>query len=300
MIGQIFNVQKFSIHDGPGIRTTVFFKGCPLRCLWCHNPESKKSSSQILYDADQCLHCGACASTCGEGRHRIGAEGHVYEREGCTGCLACTEACPCGALEAVGKPMSVDEVLAEVMRDEVFYQSSGGGLTLSGGEPMAQAEFCRALLAAAKERGLHTCMETCGYAPWEEFQRLLPTVDLFLYDYKLTDPVLHKHYTGVDNALILENLKRLDGAGAATVLRCPIIPGINDTEEHFAGIARTANALKNLKEVHVEPYHPMGGGKAKRLGVEDPCEGMDFPSRKSVEAWVAALARRICVEVKRP
>ena len=234
------------------------------------------------------------------GRHRLEETGHCFDREGCLRCLRCAENCPTGALEAVGREMSVEEVLAEVLQDAVFYESSGGGLTLSGGEPMAQWDFSRALLRAAKEKGLHTCLETCGYAPWESFSQSLGLVDLYLYDYKIGDPELHRKYTGVDNAVILENLSKLDEAGAATVLRCPVIPGINDTPEHFACIARTANALKHLREVHVEPYHPMGGDKAKRLGEEYPLTSLGFPSEEQVKAWLETLQGLIGVEVRRP
>lgn len=255
---------------------------------------------QVLYEESKCLSCGACAQVCSHGGHGFGGEGHGFLRENCRGCLKCTELCPSGALEAAGKEMSAQEVLDEVMRDEVFYQSSGGGMTLSGGEPLAQGEFSRELLALAKGKGLHTCVETCGYAPWESLSSLLPLVDLFLYDYKLSDPEKHREYTGVDNHRILENLKRLDEAGAKTILRCPVIPGINDTPEHFAGIARTANRLLHLQEVHVEPYHPLGANKAERLGEEYALKDLGFPSEEQIASWVESLGKEIKVCVRRP
>lgn len=298
-MGTIFNIQKFCINDGPGIRTTVFFKGCPLNCLWCHNPESKLTRQELYYDAAKCIGCGSCVAVCPNQRHSVTELGHVFDRSGCVVCGNCAERCPAGAMELTGREASVEEILAEVEKDAVFYRNSGGGMTVSGGEPMLQFDFVLELLREAKKRGLHTAMETCGYAPAEQYQTIAPYVDLFLFDYKLTDAALHKQYTGVSNQKILENLKMLDALGAKTVLRCPIIPGINDTEDHFAGIAATAESLQHVQGVEVEPYHPLGAGKAALLGKEYALDGLSFPENETVESWIQKIAAQTRVSVKK-
>ena len=299
MTGTIFNIQKFCVNDGPGIRTTVFVKGCPLNCLWCHNPESKSTHTDILYDPRKCIGCGACASACRKGGHFVDENGHLYTRTNCDRCGDCAKVCYAGALESSGYPITVEDALAEVLKDEIFYQNSGGGLTVSGGEPLAQPAFTRALLAAAKEKGLHTCVETCGFAPEETIRALAPLVDIFLFDYKLTDPQLHKKYTGVTNENILHNLFLLDGLGCATVLRCPIIPTVNDTPEHFAGIAATANRLHHVLGIDIEPYHPLGSGKAALLGKDYPLQDLTFPANETVEEWINTIQSQTAVPVKK-
>lgn len=297
--GTIFNIQKFSIHDGPGIRTTVFLKGCPLSCLWCHNPESNKTVSEIFFSSQKCIGCSACVSVCANGCHRIDAQTHAYNRETCVHCGACAEACVTGALEKVGYSTCVEDVMTEVLKDVIFYQNSGGGMTLSGGEPMAQFRFTKALLEKAKEHGLHTCMETCGYAPWEHYEQLAGLVDIFLFDYKLTDPEDHKKYTGVSNERILDNLRKLDAIGASVILRCPIIPTINDTPAHFAGIAATANSLSHVMEVHIEPYHPLGNSKLDMLGKTYPLTHITSPEKETVDGWVQTIAAMTHVPVRK-
>jgi len=299
MEGVIFNIQKFSINDGPGIRSTVFLKGCPLNCLWCHNPESKSTCPEVFFDPAKCILCGACYGACTRGGHRFEGKAHIYDRTDCIRCGACAEQCASEALKTVGYSASVEEVLAEVMKDAAFYRNSGGGMTLSGGEPMAQFQFTLALLKAAKEKGLHTCMETCGYAPWVHYEKVLELVDIFLFDYKLTDPQLHKHYTGVSNERILENLEKLDRAGAKTVLRCPIIPTVNDTPEHFAGIAAVANRLEHVLEINLEPYHPLGSSKSALLEREYPLQQLTFPENETVEGWMQTIRAMTEVAVKK-
>ena len=298
MTGVIFDMQRFSVNDGPGIRTTVFFKGCPLRCLWCHNPESKRAAPELLYYGERCIGCGACREVCERGCHTVG-EIHEFRRDACAACGRCAAVCPEEALRLAGRRVTVEEVLAYVLRDRPFYETSGGGMTLSGGEPMAQLPFVRALLTAAKAAGLHTAMETCGYAPWEQYREVAPLVDLFLYDFKETDDARHRRYTGVSNVQILENLRRLDGIGAEIVLRCPIIPSYNDTEAHFSGIAATANALHGIREIHVEPYHPLGKSKAEALGISYEPGDLPFVETERECEWIAALSRMTRVPVKR-
>lgn len=302
MKGLVFNIQKFSINDGPGIRTTVFLKGCMLNCLWCHNPESKSAKPQLMFHENQCIGCGQCLEVCPLGLHKFteitsySAEGersveniHVIDREKCIACGKCAEACV-GALEIVGKEMTVEEVLQEVMKDKIFYDNSGGGMTVSGGEPLMHPEFTLALLKGAKEKGLHTCIETCGYARWEDVEALIPYVDLFLWDIKETDSDRHKEYTGVYNERILDNLRRLNAAGGQIVLRCPIIPGYNDREEHLKAIGALAEKLSNVQRVDVEPYHPLGKSKSRDLGKEYPLEELSFPEEEAVKEWIQRIS----------
>ncbi len=297
--GSVFNIQKFCINDGPGIRTTVFLKGCPLRCAWCHNPESHKIAPELLYDADKCLHCGKCIATCPKGAHRFEGGEHVLYRSLCVACGACTSGCMANALEIAGSKKSVEDILTEVLKDKVFYENSGGGMTLSGGEPMMQFEFSYALMEAAHNQGIHTCIETCGFADTEEILKMARVTDLFLFDWKLTDPDLHKHYTGVDNQTIKQNLLALDEAGAKTVLRCPIIPAINDNESHFDGIAELANQLQNILRIEIEPYHSLGESKYPRTGKESPLQRTEMPKPDVVEGWIQAIQKKTAVPVKK-
>lgn len=299
MNGTIFNIQKFCISDGPGIRTTVFIKGCPLDCIWCHNPESKSAKTEILFDIRKCIGCGSCAAACSVGCHSITEQNHSYDRSRCIQCGNCVQDCFTDALEKTGYSISVETVLEEVMKDEIFYRNSGGGLTVSGGEPMAQFDFTYNLLRAAKEKGLHTCMETCGYAPSVRYQKIAPLVDIFLFDYKLTDSDAHRRFTGVPNEKIIDNLKMLDAMGAVSVLRCPIIPTINDNTEHFNGIAQTANSLKHITEINIEPYHPLGCGKSAMLGKNYPLSKLTFPANSDVNRWIQIIQTQTAVPVKK-
>lgn len=295
----VFNIQKFSVNDGPGIRTTVFLKGCMLDCVWCHNPESKSPKPQLFLNSRLCVGCGACLAACEKQLHRFEENGsHVIDRTRCGACGACVDACV-GALEMSGNPMTVDEILAEVRKDKAFYDNSGGGMTVSGGEPLFHPAFTLALLKAAKEEGLHTCIETSGFAAWKDVEALIPYVDLFLWDVKETDAALHKQFTGVANARILENLHRLDAAGAKMVLRCPIIPGYNARPEHLAGIAALANSLTNLQRIDVEPYHPLGSSKSAAIGESYALDGLGFPAEDVVKGWMETIAAATSVPVKK-
>lgn len=294
----VFDIQKFSLHDGPGIRTTVFLKGCPLRCVWCHNPESWHPKPELLFSAAKCIGCGKCAAVCPNRAHRFEAGQHVFSRNLCLACGKCADVCPVEALELCGRFLTVEEVMTEVRKDCVFYENSGGGLTLSGGEPMMRPEFTFALLDAAKKEGIHTALESCGFAPLQEFARILPVTDLFLFDIKTMDEAKHLRFTGQDNRLILSNLEFLSGAGAEITLRCPLIPGLNDTPDELARLGQLAERLPGVKAIDVEPYHPLGVSKAERLG-QTPAYSAEFASQEFVETCIAQLRRHTAKTVKK-
>ncbi|MCL2488623.1 MAG: glycyl-radical enzyme activating protein [Oscillospiraceae bacterium] len=285
-MGIIFNIQRLSVHDGPGIRTAVFFKGCPLDCVWCHNPESKAAGAELAFYGGRCTCCGGCVGVCPRGCHVVAGETHDIMRADCTLCGKCVSFCPGGALEIIGQEMSAERVIAEALRDRLFYKNSGGGITLTGGEPLCQPEFSLEILRLAKEHGLHTCVETSGFGEVSRLEALLPYTDLFLYDWKESDDALHKQYTGVSHRLIVENLIKLDRAGGKTVLRCPVIPGYNARAEHYRGIAALANRLDNLTEIHLLPYHPLGSGKAAAVGRE--CSLSTLPALTAAEKEACA------------
>ncbi len=279
--GLVFDLRRFSIHDGPGIRTTVFLKGCPLDCWWCHNPESRSPEREPFFRAQRCIRCGACVDACPEG---------ALAREDpglCRACGACAEACYAGAREMVGREMSVAEAMEEVLKDRAFYEESGGGVTASGGEPLMQAEFLFELLKDCKREGLHTVLDTNGYAPWEKIEPLLPLVDLFLYDLKLMDEERHRQFTGASNRLILENLGRLSGRGAFLHLRIPVIPEVNDDEENLMATAALARTLPGVKRVDLLPYHQAALAKYENLGQSYRLTGTRTPA----EVRMLELAR---------
>jgi pyruvate formate lyase activating enzyme len=288
--GTVLSIDRCSMHDGPGIRTTVFLKGCPLTCLWCHNPESQAFKPELFFLHDRCRQCGACAAACEHGVHSIVDGEHRIDRSRCVQCGRCVEACPNGALEIKGRTMTVEAVMAEVERDRAYFQASGGGMTLSGGEPTSQIRFCRALLEAAHTRGIHTCLETSAYTPGDRLVDLARHVDLFLIDWKETDPERHEQYTGVEQPRIRENLLALDAVGAKVLLRCPIVPGLNDRPDHLAGIARMAEQLRHVVGVEVMPYHPMGASKARSIGRTYPLPDVDFADAAAADRWREAIA----------
>ena len=240
-----------------------------------------------------------CVEACPCGCHSIHDNQHIFDRTKCGLCGKCAENCYADALEMVGYQRSVSQVIEEVLKDKVFYDCSGGGVTLSGGEPMYQFQFTYELLTELKNHGLHTCMETCGYAGKEAYRKIAGLVDIFLFDYKETDSGRHKTFTGVPNEPILENLRMLDDLGCKIILRCPIIPTMNDTREHLEGIAATANSLKNILQIDLEPYHPLGAGKAESLGKAYPLADITFPSNETVENWIAQINALTDVPVKK-
>lgn len=292
--GRIFDIQRFSIHDGPGIRTTVFFKGCPLRCVWCGNPESIPPEPSLSYLSEKCIACGACLDQCPENALSKDSEGKaVVDRDRCRGNGKCAQACIPKALQIVGRDMTVREVFDEVLRDEAYYRESGGGITLSGGEPLAQGEFAFKLLSEAKGEGLHCCVETSGLVEWKVIERLIPVVDLWLYDYKETDPHLHQKFTGFWNSEILANLKRLHGAGSKILLRCPMIPQYNARTEHLDGIVALTKGLPGLEGVELLPYYDLWRAKLRRFGLKTSLpESVKPPSAETVRKWNDYLRER--------
>jgi pyruvate formate lyase activating enzyme len=266
--GLIFDIRKYTLHDGPGVRTTVFFKGCPLSCLWCCNPESQASRPELVWVAERCLGCDLCLAECPAGALKTADAGaKAVDRERCERCGRCAERCPGEALNLIGRWVTVGEVLAEVMRDALYFESSGGGLTLSGGEPLAQPDFAAELLRRYKheEKGESTAVETCGHVAWPVFERIAAEVDLFLFDIKHMDPAAHRRLTGRDNRLILENARRLAQAGRALVIRLPLIAGINDPRENLEATADFARSLPGVTRIDLLPYHRLGEPKYRRL-----------------------------------
>ena len=299
LTGMVFDIQRFSVHDGPGIRTTVFLKGCPLRCLWCHNPESQERGPEIAYLPAKCISCGRCITACPLSIHVKDTDGrHVFDRRGCTACGACTANCHARALELTGRPMAVGGVIAAMEEDRPFYATSGGGVTVSGGEPLSQPGFTSALLQEAKLRGLHTCVETCGFTAFRHLARIAPHTDLFLYDFKETDDARHLACTGVRNGPIIRNLLNLDRLGARIILRCPIIPGLNDRSEHFAGIAEIANRMTCLRGIEVMPYHALGQSKHGRFGKPSPPTAHQPPDPAAIATWMSRIAELTDVPVR--
>jgi len=263
--GLVFDIRRFSIHDGPGLRTTVFLKGCPLRCSWCHNPESQSMKPERVFWEARCQTCQVCINTCKQGAISLVDNQIVTDEAKCTLCGECVETCYAEARQIAGKEMTVDTVMSEVESDISFYDQSGGGATISGGEPLMQPDYLLALLLACKEAEIHTTLDTCGYASWETIDRIRPYVDLFLYDLKLIDSTRHKQHTGVSNKRILENLQRLSKLGHNIVLRVPIIPGINADAENIHGIGAFAAGLPALKRVDILPYHRAAINKYERM-----------------------------------
>ena len=293
----IFDIQHVSLSDGPGIRTTVFLKGCQLRCLWCHNPESLHPEAQLMFHPEQCINCGRCAGVCPQNCHTMHAAHHQFDRSRCTNCGACAAHCIPGALTVCGKEQEVSAILDEVEKDRDLYNSSGGGLTISGGEPLFQPEFTEQLCRDARKRNIHICLDTSGFAPEAVFRRIVPLADLVLFDIKTVIPAKHLALTGADNALVLKNLSLPDNHTTPFILRCPLIPELNDSPEELAGIAGLANKFKHVRAIHIEPYHPLGRSKRQKLGLPLP-PLFTIPDQKTIDNWYRTITRLTGVEVE--
>ncbi len=266
--GCVFNIERFATRDGPGIRTTVFLKGCPLKCLWCANPESMRPTPQLMYLEQLCQRCYRCVAVCPSKATTVNPEGAIeIDRSLCETCGKCADACPAKAREISGKLMTVEEVLEEVKKDSLFYQNSGGGVTASGGEPTHQPEFLGHLFRRCEQSAIHTCLDTCGFVRTEVLQSVLEHTNLLLYDIKHMDPVKHKELTGVDNRLILENARMVAAQGKPMIIRVPLIPEHNDSEENIKALAGFMTEL-GLTRIDLLPYHALGKTKYDRLGTE--------------------------------
>lgn len=284
----VFNIQKYSIHDGDGIRTSIFFKGCPLSCAWCHNPESQRYHKELMLFHDRCTACGSCVKRCPEGVNSIMDGKLVMDRDKCTACGICTDWCLQNAREIAGKEYTIQELVKEAEKDRMFYEDSGGGITLSGGEVMCQdMDYIEKLCRILYNKGYRVNIDTCGYVPYENFQRILPYIDTFLYDIKAMDPEVHKHFIGVDNTLILENLKKLSADGATLNIRIPTIEGVNATEEFMNQVIDFLQQNQiSVKQVNLLPYHNTGMHKYKKLDRPyDEEEELKAPSKERMELF---------------
>lgn len=284
--GLVFKIQRHCLHDGPGIRTLLFLKGCPLQCAWCFNPESQSTRPEVMHFPDKCLGCLECRSVCPRpGAIVVTEQGVTIDRTVCDGCGLCAEACPGGAMSLFGRPMTVAEALEVVLRDRVFYDRSGGGLTLSGGETAGQPDFAAAILERCREEGISTAVETSGLASWPDLRRLVDQADLILYDLKLIDPAEHRRWTGADNDLILANAEKVAASARKMIIRVPLITGVNDSPANLSATAEfVTRRLSNVTEIHLLPYELFGEAKYDRLDRPYRLAGLERPDEETVQA----------------
>jgi len=293
--GIIFDIKRFAVHDGPGIRTAIFFKGCPLHCLWCHNPEGVLPRFELMPRQSRCAaECFDCIKACPGGALSKKDGKIAIDQKRCDDdiCLACSEACMYDALQLVGKRMTAADLVREVEKDRIFFEQSGGGVTFTGGEPLIQHEFLLELLAKLKPKGIHTALDTSGFASWQVLHSVARECDLVLYDIKMMNEAKHKKYTGVSNKLILDNLKKLSATGKEIWIRIPLVPGVNDDDENIRQTADFLKSLTNVQRIAVLPYHKGGTEKAKNLGTESSFRVFDLPSEEHVAAIMKTLSDR--------
>ncbi len=304
----IFNIQRFSIHDGPGIRTTVFLKGCSLSCFWCHNPEGIRSKPEIQFYSDRCIYCGECLTKCSQSAHTVLDHTHIYNRDLCIACGECVSYCYSDALEITGKRVTVDEVLEEILKDKDYYASSGGGVTLSGGEPMIHGEFSKNLLIKCKEHNLHTAIETSGNCKWSQIEESMPYIDMVMMDIKHMNSEKHKKATGVPNGLILDNAKKLSEINIPIIFRIPVIPEVNDTTEEVAQISEFISGLMKLRyekfgdesqkiTLELLQFHRLAGDKYKSLGMQNKADSLKCYSKEQMNELIET-ARSMGCQVK--
>ncbi len=297
VVGLVFDIQRFCIEDGPGIRTTVFLKGCSIRCPWCSNPESFSRKPQLAHFHATCLLCGSCVQACPEQAIAIERKIWHVDRNKCTACGQCVSACTQNALKIIGQSMSCAEVVAECLRDKPFYEESGGGITLSGGEPASQAEFSATILEAAQRLGIHTAVETNGFCPWPELERIARHTDLFLFDLKILDGEGSKRLIGADPGVILENLERIDRMGKSVIIRFPIIPGYTDDRQNIEQVLSAASRLRHAAELQVLPFHQYGKHKYRALDYPYGMEAIDSLTHDQARQIIARHATRLKIKV---
>lgn len=300
MAGKVFSIERYAVHDGDGIRTIVYLKGCPLRCLWCANPEGQEERSQLFFFPDRCIGCGRCVDVCSFGAAHRDENGRIeHDPSRCRGCGNCVDICNTVARQLFGRSMEVDEVVAEVLKDRPFYRRSSGGVTVSGGEPSMQPEFTAELLRECRVNGIHTAIETCGYTSWGNLATIADHLDLVLYDIKHMDLEEHLRLTGVPNGLILENLLRLSARGLPIIVRVPVIPGYNDSPHNLETLATFLEKLPSLGGVNLLPYHNYGSGKYAWCGREYLLADLTLPDMARMEALARIFtARGIHCEVQ--
>jgi len=286
----ILNIQKCCVHDGPGIRTTIFFKGCPLNCIWCHNPESQSYKTEIMYNQNKCTNCNKCITNCPNNAISFSENNFlIHDDSLCKSCMNCVDFCISEAIQFAGKSYSISQLISEIKKDQVFYDDSNGGVTLSGGEVMCQIDFVEKLCKKCKENNIHVAIDTCGYVPYENFERITPYVDLFLYDIKLINSKKHFEFTGKPSELIINNLNKLSLNGANIILRLPIIEGINADNEHLNNLCSLISNL-NLQEINLLPYHDIGGYKYSNLNKNYNFDLMKKPSDEILNHFKSTLS----------